>query len=160
MPPLPAIAEQSEVVVAGQAGRSIVQDLEQAALDFVSVDAQGESRTCFDLLEADGCATKLHTRGIEMNEVTRETLRQTLALSAQSAEWVAFCGSSPVGFSPSELGVLIDRVRAQGAKVAVDTSGAALKVACQRAPDLLRVNRQEFAQLVHHVGIVVVASPN
>ncbi|HME68835.1 MAG TPA: PfkB family carbohydrate kinase, partial [Myxococcota bacterium] len=134
------------VLVGGEAGDWIVKDLERAQIPCSAVRASGESRTCLALLETkSGRATQVHGAGVTADAaVARDLIAHTAEL-ARSAGWVALCGSLAQGLPAESAGALVRAARGAGARVAVDTSGGALRSAGSQGPELLRVNRDELA---------------
>ena len=132
------------VVVGGVRGEAIKQDLAAAGLAPTVIQAEGESRTCLELISAPGEATQIHTTGIRASQATLEEIQSVLAKLAPQASWVALCGSLPRGANPNWFAALCKQIRTSGAKLAVDSSGDALRSAWQEAPDLIHVNREEL----------------
>jgi 1-phosphofructokinase family hexose kinase len=140
------VAVHAMVVVGGQAGDWIVRDLERAGIPCSALRARGESRTCLTLLEAgSGRTTQVHGPGVTVEPAVARALVDRVAALARGAGWVALCGSLADGLSADSAAALVRAGRTAGARVAVDTSGAALRSAWAQAPDLVRVNRDELA---------------
>lgn len=134
------------VVVGGEAGEWILRDLERAQIPCSAVRSDGESRTCLALLETQsGRATQIHSAGVRANPAVARELIRHVAERARGTRWVALCGSLARGLPAETAGTLVRAIHAAGARVAVDTSGAALRSAGLQGPALLRVNRDELA---------------
>jgi 1-phosphofructokinase family hexose kinase len=137
------------VLVGGEAGEWIVKELERAGIPCSALRASGESRTCLTLFETkSGRATQIHGPGITAEPAAARALLAELTALARGADWVALCGSLAHGLPADAAGDLVRAAREAGARVAVDTSGAALRSAWSQAPDLLRVNRDELAAVL------------
>jgi 1-phosphofructokinase len=74
------------------------------------------------------------------------------ALSAQlaglSAGWVVLAGSIPPGVAPTLYRELVRLLKQQGRKVALDTSGEPLRHALEAAPQIIKPNVHELAELL------------
>ncbi len=60
------------------------------------------------------------------------------------------CGSLPPGVTPSAFGRLCRRIVAAGVRLAVDTSGPALRAAAEAGAHLVKPNREELSDVVGH----------
>ena len=139
---------RSVVVVGGAAGAEIVRDLDRGGLGPVVVEAGGESRICLEIVEErGGAATQIHGLGVEADDTTARALVAAVEEALEGAAWLALCGSVSRGLPIDLYATLIDVARARGVRVAVDASGAALCAAWHAHPDLLRINRDEAADL-------------
>jgi 1-phosphofructokinase family hexose kinase len=143
------------VLVGGEAGDWIVKDLERSRIPCRAVYASGESRTCLALVETKaGRTTQVHGTGVTADPAVARALIAATAELARGADWVALCGSLAQGLPAESAGTLVEAARGAGARVAVDTSGGALRSAWSRGPELVRVNRDELA------GVLEVARPH
>ena len=148
------------VVVGGEAGDWILNDLERAKIPWSAVRAPGESRTCLELLEASsGRATPIHGLGVRADPAVARALVAHTAECARGADWVALCGSLAHGLPEGSAASLVEAARGAGARVAVDTSGQALRSAWGRGPELVRVNRDELAAVLEVARPEVPAPP-
>ena len=133
-------------LVAGHAGRWIADEL---AGDGVPADlswGEGETRTSLSVA-ADGALTEFYERGEPPGARAWEDFRARLARVARAAAWVSVSGSLPPGVEGGEAARLVAAARAGGARVAIDQHGPALAVALTAAPDLVKVNAAEAAEL-------------
>ena len=87
----------------------------------------GPVRVNITITEPDGTTTKVNEPGLELDAGTREALAELLVREAATARWVALSGSLPPGVPLDWYAELTDRLRATGAKVALDTSGFAIR---------------------------------
>lgn len=95
--------------------------------------------------------TETHIRDVGPH-ITRndlERLRDRLAGFRGPQHIVVFTGSLPPGLEPEDFGKLLEQCIGQRTRVAVDTSGAALKVAATHQLWLLKPNRQELCELAN-----------
>ncbi len=66
---------------------------------------------------------------------------------AQQCEWFVLAGSLPPGAPPELYATLTERLRAQGKRVALDTSGPALHAGLAAGPTLAKPNIHELEQV-------------
>ncbi|MCW1968107.1 MAG: hexose kinase, partial [Anaerolineae bacterium] len=66
---------------------------------------------------------------------------------ARRDDWWVVSGSLPPGVPSDFYATLVRLIRAAGAKVALDTSGKALQLACVAQPHFIKPNRDELAEL-------------
>ena len=94
-----------------------------------------------------GTETHLRERGSEAPDEAVARLEQALLARLAPGDWLAFCGSLPPGVSPERLAGLLGAARSRGARLLVDTSGAALAAAWALRPEVLSVNAAELGEL-------------
>ncbi|MFT3887107.1 MAG: 1-phosphofructokinase family hexose kinase [Arachnia sp.] len=104
------------------------------------------------LTDPDGVTTKVNEAGPTLTAEQLEVASEMLLASARGAAWVALSGSLPPGAPAGWYADLVLRLGRLGARVAVDTSGAALDAVLAGLPvgrfDLIKPNSDELAQLV------------
>lgn len=124
--------------------------LRRAGIAPVSTPADGPTRVNTALVEPDGTTTKVNEPGVELTGDDVAALVETVRVHAASAAWVVSAGSLPRG-APVDLHArIVAAARSGGARVAVDTSGSALRAAVAARPDLVKPNLAELAELVAH----------
>jgi 1-phosphofructokinase len=131
----------------GPAGEQLVQLLVAAGLPYRTVTITGAVRTNVSMIEADGTSSKINEPGPTLtSEEVAQLVRATLD-SCSSGDWLAICGTLPMGFS---AGVLADAVRAArtaGLRVVADTSGSTLGAVLTAGPQLVKPNAHELAEV-------------
>lgn len=138
-------------VVAPLGGRigALVADL--AAADGIRLDAvpvAGETRMCVSAIPDSGPPTELYEPAPELSESEAAALLGAVPVDG-AASWLAVCGRLPSALSLDAVAATLERVRAAGTRIVVDTSGPGLAALLDRfAPDLVKVNRAEAAELV------------
>lgn len=165
-----AIAAQGSRTLAvlpagGPEGALMVELLRAAGVDHLTVPVAGTLRMNVALLEPDGTTTKVNEPGPSLTDADVEALLArtvegyvattststgtgTAAGDGSSSGWVVGCGSLPPGAPVELFAMLVERARAVGARVAVDSSGAPLAAAVQAGPDLIKPNLEELEELV------------
>ncbi len=117
------------------------------------VEVVGHVRANVTITDPDGVTTKLNLPGATLSPADVAELIRSVVEACEGANWLVLAGSLPPG-AGDRLYVDISRaVRARwGAaspRIAVDTSGAALRAVVDEAsPDLIKPNDEELAELV------------
>jgi 1-phosphofructokinase len=132
-------------------GDPFVGRLHALGLRLATVPVAAPVRTNYSLTEPDGTTTKLNEPGHPLDDAARDGLARLLHERAVGAAWVALSGSLPPGTPDDWYADLVRSLRDTGARIAVDTSEerliALLAAGPQSAPDLLKPNLEELAQL-------------
>jgi 1-phosphofructokinase len=132
-------------------GDPIVQALRSLGLSLATVPIAVPVRTNYTLTEPDGTTTKLNEPGAALDRTTLAALQATVHEHAVGARWVVLSGSLPPGAPLDWYATLVRSLRGTGARIAVDTSEAPLLALLaagpEAAPDLLKPNTEELAQL-------------
>ncbi|WP_044871612.1 1-phosphofructokinase [Pseudomonas sp. LFM046] len=111
------------------------------------VRVPGETRSNIKLAEADGRITDINGPGPLVNETAQAELLARLDDVAPGHGLAVVAGSLPRGVAPDFLAELIRRLKGHGLKVALDTSGDALRAGLLAAPWLIKPNTDELAEL-------------
>lgn len=126
-----------------------VMELLTAGIDCRPVRPAGEVRVNVTITEPDGTTTKLNSPGATVDADDLEAMAATLLARAPGASWTVLAGSLPAGAPAGFYAELVRRLRAIGARVAVDTSDAPLRALVEAlpgsAPDLMKPNGAELA---------------
>ncbi|MGW0825177.1 1-phosphofructokinase [Streptomyces sp. NPDC002845] len=137
------------VLPLGGAPGALVADLLDAqGIEVAQVPVAGATRSNIALAEADGVLTKINAPGPELTSAEEELLLETVRVQSREADWIACCGSLPVGLAPSWYAALVARAHAAGTRIALDTSGPALLAALRERPDVVKPNAEELAEAV------------
>ncbi|MGI5151271.1 1-phosphofructokinase [Plantactinospora sp. CA-294935] len=142
------VPSRAVLPVGGEEGAQLVRLLEGEGVELLVVPIAGRTRSNITLAEPDGTVTKINESGPvltgpEFAEVTRAVLA-----AAGSADWVVACGSMPPGLPVAAFGDLCARLVDAGVRLAVDTSGPALRAAAEAGVALVKPNREELAEAV------------
>jgi 1-phosphofructokinase len=141
----------------GSEGTQLTALLEPEGIGVVGVPIRGAIRANISVTEPDGTVTKLNEPGPELDaDEVAALIAATVEAARSGATWVVCSGSLPRGVPERFYADLLPALRATGARVVVDTSGAALTAAIPAGPDLIKPNREELAeeagQPVHTLG--------
>ncbi|GAA2377176.1 1-phosphofructokinase [Dactylosporangium salmoneum] len=146
----------------GDEGGQLVRLLEAEGVEVLAVPIGGRTRSNLTLAEPDGTVTKVNEPGPRLVRAEFDAVTDVVLARAGSADWVVLCGSVPPGLGSDAYAQLCRRLRAAGLRVAVDTSGPALREAAAAGATLLKPNRDELAEVVGRplpdVGAVVAAA--
>lgn len=134
--------------IAGPDGDELVRLLGAERVESAVVHVAGRTRSNISIAEPDGTVTKVNEPGGALSAAELdEVLERALALTLPGA-WVVLCGSLPPEAPTGLYATLTTRLRAAGARVAVDSSGGALAAAVESRPDLIKPNAEELAEAV------------
>jgi 1-phosphofructokinase len=117
-----------------------------------AVPVRGHVRANVTITDPDGVTTKLNLPGAELSSRDVAALIEAVVEASGGAAWLVLAGSLPPGAGESLYVQMIRAVRArwgaQSPRIAVDTSGAALRaVVDDGSPDLIKPNDEELADL-------------
>jgi 1-phosphofructokinase family hexose kinase len=133
-------------LLGGHAGRWVAEALEREGVTCDGVPGPGETRICVSV--SDGAAlTEFYEPGPAITAEHWTALEAATAEVAARASWVAVAGSLPPGAPADGPARLLRAAREAGARVAVDVSGEALRLALEAGPDFVKVNAAEAAEL-------------
>lgn len=116
------------------------------------VPIAGRARSNLTLADPAGVTTKLNLPGAVLSASEAAAVVGAVVAAAAGARWLVLAGSLPPGVGDDFYVEVIRAVRAahgsDGPRIAVDTSGAALRaVVDDGAPDLIKPNDDELAEL-------------
>ena len=147
-----------QLTVSGFLGEDNLQAFETLFAKRGFVDAfirvPGETRSNIKVAEQDGRITDINGPGPVVDADAQQALLDRLLQIAPGHDVVVVAGSLPRGVTAQWLRELIDKLNALGLKVALDSSGEALRAALQASPWLIKPNTEELA---HALGCEVVS---
>jgi 1-phosphofructokinase len=109
----------------------------------------GSSRVNIKVVDrAGGTVTDLNLPGLRVPEGALGLLTEKLEALAADNGCFVLAGSLPAGVPEDTYATLTARLRARGALVVVDTSGAPLKHAVAARPDFVKPNAHELSELL------------
>ena len=112
--------------------------------EFVRVP--GDTRSNIKLAEADGQVTDINGPGLRVSEAHCTELLTRLQRLAPAHDLVVVAGSLPRGIDSQWFVEMLNTLKALGARVALDTSGAALRDGLAATPWLIKPNEEELAE--------------
>lgn len=136
--------------LAGGATGAILDDLmEVAEVKCRRIPISGYTRIAHTVFElSTGQEYRFVPEGPEVSASEWETCLATLA--TLDFDYVAVSGSLPRGLPETAYARVGDVAAAKGARVIVDTSGAALRATLKKGVYLVKPNRRELEELVGH----------
>ncbi|MYR98428.1 1-phosphofructokinase [Streptomyces sp. SID8374] len=132
----------------GPEGALLARLLGEHGIEAAGVPVTGSTRINVTLVEPDGTLTKVNATGPELSAAEAEDVLEAVRTRSAAADWIACCGSLPRGLPPQWYAELVARSHRAGARIALDTSGAALTAALREGPDVIKPNAQELAEAV------------
>ncbi|MFJ6844350.1 1-phosphofructokinase [Streptomyces griseoluteus] len=132
----------------GAPGALVAELLDAQGIDVAPVPVAGATRSNIALAEADGVLTKINAPGPELTPAEEEALLGAVRTHSADADWIACCGSLPLGLAPSWYADVVARAHSGGARIALDTSGEALLQALRARPDVVKPNAGELSAAV------------
>lgn len=112
------------------------------------IPLEGAVRINITIVDADGITTKINEPGRASTAADATAMLDAVERHIDDCSWVVGCGSLPPGIDGNLYVALIERARARGVRVAIDTSGTALRKAVAARPDLIKPNHEELEELV------------
>ncbi|MCK3830590.1 1-phosphofructokinase [Pseudomonas fluorescens] len=110
------------------------------------VRVPGETRSNIKIAEQDGRVTDINAPGPLVSEAAQTALLEMIAKKGAQFDAVVVAGSLPRGVSPQWFQALLGQLKDLGLKVALDTSGEALRAGLQAGPWLVKPNTEELAE--------------
>lgn len=142
------VPSRAVLPVAGPDGEQVVTLLAAERVDVDVVPVRGRTRSNVTVAEADGTVTKINEPGAALTPAELEEVLDHALRAAGPGSWVVLCGSLPPGVPDDHYATMTRRLARAGLRVAVDTSGPALAHAVAAAPDLVKPNVDELAEVV------------
>lgn len=133
-------------ILGGPTGAALEQLLRTEGLPVTVVESPAETRICVSIAATQPeQLTEVYQEAAPVpGAVYRRFLTEVERLLAAGPGWLSVSGRAPVGLTVA-IADLVRLGRRTGAKVAVDSSGAALGSALAARPDLVKINRSEAA---------------
>ena len=110
----------------------------------------GETRSNIKIAEQGGRVTDINAPGPQVREEAQEALLKRIASIGPQFDAVVVAGSLPRGVSPQWFQKMLKQLKDLGLKVALDTSGEALRAGLQAGPWLVKPNTEELADALGH----------
>lgn len=132
----------------GVVGDVLVSLLTAAGVDAEVVPIAGLTRANVTVTEPDGTTTKLNEPGPALEVDELDAVLDAVANRVDRGGWIVAGGSLPPNLDGEVYGRLAEVAAARGARLAVDTSGPALRDALAHGPHLIKPNAAELAEAV------------
>ncbi len=142
------IKARAVVPAGGAEGEQLISLLSDYSIEVVRVPALGPVRMNVSVIEPDATVTKLNEPGARLSAAEAKALADAVITAARDAAWVVIAGSLPPGVEPEFYAELIGRLAGEDVRVALDTSGPALRAAFGAKPSLVKPNHHELQEAV------------
>ena len=131
--------------VAGFSGQFITSRVAAEGIGDAFVRVEGESRTCINIIEADGRSTEFLEPGVTVSVDDLAGLQARVVGLLGAADVVTISGSAPAGCPDDVYVPLVRAAREAGKPVVLDTSGSLLAAGLAAGPTVVKPNREELA---------------
>jgi 1-phosphofructokinase family hexose kinase len=133
----------------GKSGAEFEAELAKCAFPFEAVQIGKCIRTNLIVTDSQGLTVKLNERGSDLTDAELERFESAVEKHLPRSKWMLISGSLPPGVNVSYFGRLMERARAHGAQVFVDTDGEHLQAVLEQAPNVVAPNQQEAERLLN-----------
>lgn len=134
--------------VGGSEGLEILQLLESDGVRVVPVAISGSIRMNLSIATPNGVVTKINEPGPTLSGKEQQDLIEAVRKNVAIADWVVASGTLPQEVGDDFYARVIDAVRSEGGRIALDTSGMPLLASLKEKPDLIKPNLEELAEAV------------
>ncbi len=132
----------------GFSGAYLCEMLAREGVQEAFVKVQGETRSCINVYDlSTGKQTEFLEPGTNILPEEYDAFLTAYRKLARECQVISLSGSLPRGLDAATYGELIRIAKENGAKVLLDTSGAALTSALPYGPSLIKPNEDEIGQL-------------
>ncbi|MGG5174821.1 1-phosphofructokinase family hexose kinase [Pseudarthrobacter sp. J1763] len=149
-------------VLPGDPQDPLLAGLDAAEVPYVALPIGASLRSNVTLTEPGGVTTKINEPGPELTAEVQAALIELLDEKSSNAHWVVLAGSLPPGVPMDFYAQTVRHIRSHGTAghiplIAVDSSGeplaASIAAGPESAPDLLKPNAEELAELASLAGL-------
>ena len=148
---LSASGIETLALLPGDAGDAVVRALALEDIPHLAMPIGAPLRSNVAITEPDGTTTKLNEPGPALTPAQLAGLLALTVEKSDGASWLVLAGSLPPGAPDDFYATAIEAVRAahgpKAPRIAVDSSGAPLRACLRAAPELLKPNGEELAEL-------------
>ncbi|MBW3086867.1 Tagatose-6-phosphate kinase [Austwickia sp. TVS 96-490-7B] len=142
----------------GPPGQTILADLTDRGVPHLFTDVLGSSRRNIKVHDGSGEVTRFNEPGPPVPWSSWEQLRASLEpLVAGPATALVSSGKLPAASPPDAVVGILELAQAHGVPSVVDAAGPVLLGALSAAPDLVKPNRAELAEVCPGLGVVAAA---
>ncbi|MDO5422538.1 MAG: 1-phosphofructokinase [Eubacteriales bacterium] len=134
--------------VGGHAGAYVCDMLDKAHVPNRFVHTAGETRSCINILAADGSSTEFLEPGEPVTEADVAAFLKEFDGIVEESDVVTISGSMQKGIPADMYATLIRKVKAAGKKVILDTSGKLLEDGIRALPTMIKPNDDEIEMLL------------
>ena len=134
------------VPLGGARGERVQRDLAETAIPAEAISVEAETRLCVTVIdEAAGQATELIEEHAPLPPAVGGRLLEALEAKLARASALVLSGSVAAGLDHGIYAEAVRLARRASVPAVVDASGAPLRAALAERPDVVKINRSEFA---------------
>lgn len=134
--------------VGGHSGAYIEQMLEEQHVENDFVHIANETRSCINVLAADGTSTEFLEPGAPVSEEEVKAFLKKFDEIIDKSDVITISGSAPKGLPDDIYKQMTEAVKAKGKQVILDTSGSLLEEGLKAAPTMIKPNSDEISALL------------
>ncbi|HBJ00532.1 1-phosphofructokinase [Lysinibacillus fusiformis] len=135
--------------VGGLNGSKIVELLQEENLQTEFIQIKEENRVCLTIINQQTKEmSELLEAGPTIHEQEWINMLKWIETKAEHASYFVLSGSLPQGIQKTAYATIIHLLKEKGIKVALDTSGDALKKGITAIPFIIKPNEDEITQLI------------
>jgi 1-phosphofructokinase len=131
----------------GPAGTELAGLLDEEKVRYRAVPVSGPVRTNISLTEPGGRTTKINEAGPALTAPELDQLTASALAAAGPGDWIVCSGSLPPGVPRDYYARAGQRAHQAALRFALDTSGGALAAGLDAAPDVVKPNVSELAEV-------------
>lgn len=145
----PAITYTVHTLLGGHTGDYLQQLMQKEQISYVATPIKENNRSCSILVDEEQHQDHLiNEPGPLISEWEYKQFLEQFTASLQQDDIAIFSGSLPPGLPKNAYQTLIELCNNHGVKSILDASGEALTFGVQAEPWLLKINQQEFEDLL------------
>ncbi|ATP41665.1 1-phosphofructokinase [Solibacillus sp. R5-41] len=135
--------------IGGLNGEKIKASLQEQRLPTSFIQIEGESRICLTVTNYQTKEmTELLEEGPTIQQHEWKEMLRWVEVQAESSKYLVLSGSLPKGVPSNAYATIIHLLKQKGVRVALDTSGEALKQGIEAIPFAIKPNEDEISQLI------------
>lgn len=134
--------------VGGHAGAYIEEMLDEQNVPNAFVHTDKETRSCINILAADGSSTEFLEPGAPVAEAQVQQFFEAFEELVGKSEVVTISGSAPKGVPEDVYARMIAMAKEKGVPILLDTSGVLLKEGIKALPTMIKPNDEEMEALL------------
>ncbi len=136
-------------IVGGHSGRWLRESLDELGVKNHLLTGVNETRTSISIADAStGLMTDFYEPATPVTSAEWTELESAVASALSADDWLSISGTAALGAPADAVSRLIGIAHDRGARVGVDTHGAALRDAASARPDVIKVNVNEAVGLL------------
>lgn len=134
--------------VGGHAGAYVEDMLNAIAVPNAFVHTANETRSCINILAADGSSTEFLEPGAPVTEEEVAQFLEKFKDIVNTSDVLTISGSVPKGVDTDIYGRMVAYAKSQGKPILLDTSGELLKKGVSSCPTMIKPNDDEIEALL------------